>query len=111
PEDVFVLAARRGVEPGHRPHGWGWSCSFEDCCAIRHTRRLRESVSRPGFEPGPEPSEGPMRSATPSGHDNDREELTPVKKFWRLPALPGAHSCMLPIPRWVAMVSEGSRTL
>jgi hypothetical protein len=48
------------------------------------------------------------KSATPSGHEHEREELNPVKQFWRLPALPGAHSCMLPIPRWAARVSEGS---
>src|SRR5262245_49175376 len=24
---------------------------------------------------------------------HEREELNPVKQFWRLPALPGAHSC------------------
>ena len=35
-----------------------------------------------------------MRSATPSGHKHEREESNPVKQFWRLPALPGAHSCI-----------------
>ena len=34
-----------------------------------------------------------MQSATPSGHEHEREESNPVKQFWRLPALPGAHSC------------------
>jgi hypothetical protein len=61
-----------------------------------------------------------MRSATPSGHaepttgfapasadlqnrcllqsshvgdKHEREESNPVEQFWRLPALPGAHSC------------------
>jgi hypothetical protein len=34
-----------------------------------------------------------MRSATPSGQKHEREESNPVKQFWRLPALPGAHSC------------------
>ena len=33
------------------------------------------------------------RSATPSGHEHEREESNLVKQFWRLPALPGAHSC------------------
>ena len=33
------------------------------------------------------------KSATPSGQKHEREELNPVKQFWRLPALPGAHSC------------------
>ena len=31
---------------------------------------------------------------TPSGHEHEREESNPVKQFWRLPALPGAHSCI-----------------
>jgi hypothetical protein len=34
-----------------------------------------------------------MRSATPSGHEHEREESNPVRRFWRPPALPGAHSC------------------
>src|SRR5579862_1744684 len=58
------------------------------------------SVSRPGFEPGPGPSEGPMRSVTPSRQiknpsQHEREESNPVRRFWRPPALPGAHSCFL----------------
>ena len=32
------------------------------------------------------------KSSTPSGHEHEREESNPVKQFWRLPALPGAHS-------------------
>ena len=35
-----------------------------------------------------------MRSAIPSGHEHEREESNPVEQFWRLPALPGAHSCI-----------------
>ena len=34
---------------------------------VLHTRRASSSLSRPGFEPGPGPSESPMQSATPSG--------------------------------------------
>lgn len=34
-----------------------------------------------------------MNSATPSGQEHEREESNPVEQFWRLPALPGAHSC------------------
>lgn len=79
PEDEKLVAARRGVEPGHRPHGCRSSCSFEDCRARSDTLASlheleREPVSRPGFEPGPGPSHGPMRSATPSGHQHQREE-------------------------------------
>ena len=33
------------------------------------------------------------KSSTPSGHEHEREESNPVEQFWRLPALPGAHSC------------------
>jgi len=40
-----------------------------------------------------------MHSATPSGPRHEREELNPVEQFWRLPALPGAHSCKLPLSR------------
>lgn len=58
-----------------------------------------KSVSRPGFEPGRGPSEGrvPLRSsgrlsATSSGREHEREDSDPVNQFWRLAALPGAHS-------------------
>ena len=34
---------------------------------VHHTRRASSSLSRPGIEPGPGPSESPMQSATPSG--------------------------------------------
>jgi hypothetical protein len=33
-----------------------------------------------------------VQSATPSGCEHEREESNPVEQFWRLPALPGAHS-------------------
>ena len=51
------------------------SCSFEDCRAVRHTRRA--SVSRPGLEPGSGPSEGPMRSLTPSRRSVSRPGVEP----------------------------------
>ena len=69
------------------------SFSVEDCRAIWHTRRLRCLVSRPGLEPGPGPSEGPMQIRYTIGKRHEREESNPVEQFWRLPALPGAHSC------------------
>jgi hypothetical protein len=34
-----------------------------------------------------------MQSATTSGHEHEREESNPVRRFWRPLALPGAHSC------------------
>src|SRR5688572_18663641 len=40
---------------------------------------------------------------------HEREESNPVKQFWRLPALPGAHSCDTR-GNGRARVSEGSRT-
>ena len=99
PEDVNFLAARRGVEP-------------------------RLAVSRTAVRSGTlAGSEGPMHSATTSGHaeptagfapasaglqnrcllqsshvgdKHEREESNPVRQFWRLAALPGAHSCKRP---------------
>lgn len=80
--EILRLASSPGIEPGLRPsHGRvppphsedklrfiraamprsrsrTSSGSFEDCHAIRHTRGAK--VSRPGVEPGPEPSEGSM---------------------------------------------------
>src|SRR4029450_5992866 len=70
PEDVNLLAARRGVEPR--------LAVSKTAVRIRHTRRLRESVSRPGFEPGPGPSEGPMHSTTPSGHAEPTTGFAPA---------------------------------
>jgi hypothetical protein len=57
-----------------------------------------KSVSRPGFEPGRGPSEGPVLSATSSGHEHEREDSDPVNQFWRLAALPGAHSYLFSQP-------------
>ena len=34
-------------------------------------------------------------SVEPRRQKHEREESNPVQQFWRLPALPGAHSCML----------------
>lgn len=89
-----------------------------DCFEGSHassTPAGHEPVSRPGIEPGPGPSESPMRSATPSGqsrrlvshqhdpvyrtgaflhqprrHQHEREDSNPIRQFWRLLALPGA---------------------
>ena len=32
-------------------------------------------------------------SVEPRRHQHEREESNPVRQFWRLAALPGAHSC------------------
>ena len=53
------------------------SGSFEDCHAIRHTRRACFQVSRPGLEPGSGPSEGPMRSLAPSRRSASRPGVEP----------------------------------
>jgi hypothetical protein len=34
-----------------------------------------------------------LQSSSHVGDKHEREESNPVKQFWRLPALPGAHSC------------------
>jgi hypothetical protein len=49
-----------------------WSCGLGRRCALQNTHGPQ--VSRPGFEPGPGPSEGPMRSATPSGRQSHRAD-------------------------------------
>ncbi len=92
------------------------------CSSGTPARRIASQVSRPGFEPGPGPSEGPMqirytigiqitqepttgfapastclqdRRLSVSSHvgKHEREESNPVRQLWRLTALPGAHSC------------------
>ena len=55
-------APRRGIEPR--------LAVSRTAVLIRHTRKAfsSEPVSRPGVEPGLRPSEGRVRSTTPSGH-------------------------------------------
>jgi hypothetical protein len=136
-EDVAHLSCEYPAEDSNLV----WQLRTLPC--VHHTRRASFArMSRPGFEPGPGPSEGPMRSVTPSrpislahhllvinqgrrldSHqhhpvypchsvyktggaflfrttsavndpcEHEREESNPVKRFWRPPALPGAHSC------------------
>ena len=58
PEDSFLPAPRRGIEP--RP-------AVPKTVVLSGTpARLVDGVSRPGIGPGPGPSEGPVRSTTPS---------------------------------------------
>lgn len=72
------------------------SRSFEDCDAIQHTHTALMGPTT-GFAPAssaasirnaakPEPS----YSATSAKHE--RKDSNPVRQFWRLTALPGAHS-------------------
>lgn len=58
-KDVHISTPPRNRTP---------SCGSEDRRASITLAEHQHSVSRPGLEPGPGPSEGPMRSATPSGH-------------------------------------------
>ena len=37
---------------------------------------------------------GAFFSRATSANQHEREESNPVEQFWRLPALPGAHSCI-----------------
>ena len=74
--DLRRVACESGTPRGHllsaSPTNRTSSCSFEDCRAVpAHSQgdSLRV-ISRLGIEPGPGPSEGPMRSATPSGQNS-----------------------------------------
>ena len=94
PEDVNLLAARRGIEP-----------------RLAVSRTAVRSGTLAGCVnqcPNLDLNQGCdlRRVACYPLHHRDkheREESNPVEQFWRLPALPGAHSCI--------RVSEGSRTL
>jgi hypothetical protein len=83
------------------PRNWTSSCSLGNCRAVRHTRRA--TASRPGIEPGPGPSEGPMRSVTPSRriHRADDWICTSMMRFTKPPPRYSATS---------ASRSAGSRT-
>ncbi len=101
----------RGIEP--RP------TALKAVMRPPHSQGM-QSISRPGIEPGPGPSESPMQSATPSGQSgpttgfapacfrlqggrlsqsshvgsqHEREDSNPIQRLWRPPALPGARSC------------------
>ncbi len=96
--ELRVMSSRRRFDcpttlnpPSASPGSRTPSCGFEDRRASITLARLRRPVSRPGFEPGPGPSESPMQSATPSGR-HECKDSNPVGQFWRLTALPGAHS-------------------
>ena len=122
PEDVNLLAARRGVEPrlavsrtavrsgtlagcvNQYPDldlNQGLDLRRVQCIPLQHrdmqSRRLDLHQHLPVYKTGA------FFSRATSANQHEREELNPVKQFWRLPALPGAHSCI--------RVSEGSRTL
>ncbi len=83
-EDMWILVARRGIEPrlaesksavrsstlaGHEypdlDLNQGLNLRRVQCYPLHH--RDMFSVPRPGLEPGPGPSQGPMLSTTPPG--------------------------------------------
>ena len=95
PEDVNLLAARRGVEPRLAVSRTAVRSGTLAGCVIQYPDLdLNQGLDLRRVQ---------CKSATPSGQKHEREESNPVEQFWRLPAHPGAHSCN--------RVSEGSRTL
>ena len=102
PEDVNLVAARRGVEPRLAVSRTAVrSGTLAGCVNQYPDLDLNQGLDLRRVQ---------CKSATPSGHEHEREESNPVMQFWRLPALPGAHSCNAALYRAVR-VSEGSRTL
>ena len=78
-----------GVEPGLRP---------SESRVPSVTRRGQERSRRPGSNRH-EPAY--KAGASPFGHvggQQGRKDLNPVREFWRLAALPGAHPCKRPRP-------------
>ncbi len=71
------VSFQRPAEESNRGTRAAGSGSFEDCHAIRYTRRAFIQVSRPGIEPGSGPSEGPMRSLAPSRRSASRPGVEP----------------------------------
>src|SRR5436853_393397 len=107
-----------------------------DTTSIRHTRRLNQYPDL-DLNQGLDLRRVQCRSATPSGQTepttgfapasdglqnrcllrsshvgdkHEREESNPVEQFWRLPALPGAHSCKSKgYPKGVEPLPPGSQ--
>ena len=100
PEDIDFLAARRGVEPRLAVSRTAVrSGTLAGCVNQYPDLDLNQDLDLRRVQ---------CKSSTPSGHEHEREESNPVEQFWRLPALPGAHSCIAALPRRAARVSEGS---
>src|SRR5262245_25941139 len=92
PEDVVLVKARRGVEPRLAVSRTAvQSGTLAGCVNQYPDLDLNQGLNLRRVQ---------CKSATPSGQKHEREESNPVEQFWRLPALPGAHSCK--------RVSEGS---
>jgi hypothetical protein len=78
---------RPGIEPG--------LAASKTAVRPSHSRGAVGTVPSPGVEPGPRPSEGRMRFRhTPRATNRCQQgckDSNPVREFWRLAALPGAH--------------------
>ena len=110
-------APHPGIEPGlaaskaavRPPHSRGkrasalarsrtWSSTFGGSRAVRHTPRASsEADGRIRTGMSLLTRQGPRRSAT-SASEQGRKDSNPVREFWRLAALPGAHPCKGPRP-------------
>ena len=64
------------------------------------SRRLDSHQHQPVYKTGA------FLSRATSANQHEREESNPVEQFWRLPALPGAHSCIAAL---LPKCSEGIR--
>ena len=91
PEDVILAAARRGVEPRLAVSRTAVRSGILAGCVNQYPDLdLNQDLDLRRVQ---------CKSSTPSGHEHEREESNPVEQFWRLPALPGAHSCIAAFPR------------
>ena len=135
PEDVHLLAARRGVEPRLAVSKTAVRSGTLAGCVNQYPdldlnqgldlRRVQCNSATPSGHAEPTTGFAPASAANhiqygqnrsllsraTSANQHEREESNPVEQFWRLPALPGAHSCIAAHQKWAARVSEGSRTL
>ena len=108
PRGRNLLAARRGVEP---------RLAVSRTAVRSGTLAGCVSVSRPGFEPGPGPSEGPCnplhhrdKEPTTGFAPASAEESNPVRAVLEAAGSPRSTLVYVPL-KWAARVSEGSRTL
>jgi hypothetical protein len=76
-----------------------WSSTFGGSRAVRHTPRARaQSKPTAGLEPAGTCLQGRGLTAGPRRREQGRKDLNPVREFWRLAALPGAHPSEWPRP-------------
>ena len=79
-----------------------WSCSFGGSRANpAHSRTIHARADdwiRTSIEPVYKTAAFLSRATSAITSKHEREESNPVRQFWRLAALPGAHSCKGPGP-------------